>query len=81
MELFLGVLFSYGLVGPIAAKMGGQINDEVKCFHCIKIFLLTFSTGAAPQLAVEYARRTLSPAVKPSFLELDNIIRKNRRKR
>ncbi len=72
---FLGVLLSYGLVGPIGLAIGNQARKELKVYYCIKIILLALVGGTAPKMAIEYARRTLYSDVRPSFLELEEYIR------
>ncbi|MFM8453530.1 MAG: flagellar motor stator protein MotA [Gammaproteobacteria bacterium] len=67
---FLGILFAYGFVGPMANAVNLQEKKEIKFFDCIKVFLLSVLAGTPPQLNVEYARRCLYSDVKPSFSEL-----------
>lgn len=68
---FLGVWLSYGFVGPIAAAMGARAESEVKYYTTIKVALLAFLQGAAPQVAIEFARKTLPHGVQPSFIEVE----------
>ena len=72
---FLGVLLSYGFVGPIGMAVGNQAQKEIKVYHCVKIFLLAFIAGTAPKMAVEYARRSLYSEIRPRFLELEEHIK------
>lgn len=41
----------------------------------IKAGLVSFVAGAAPQIAVEFARRSIPPHLRPSFYELEEEIR------
>lgn len=68
---FLGVLLSYGIVQPIAAKMEMLGQDEKKYLECIKIAILAYLHGAAPIIAVEYARRVTFSGERPSASELE----------
>ncbi len=68
---FLGVLLSYGIFGPLAAKMEAQLAAEGKVMEVIKACLLAFAKDAAPKVCVEYARRTIPPEVRPTFTEVD----------
>lgn len=68
---FLGVLLSYGLIGPIGLSMEHQIEKELAAYQCVKIFLTAFISGAAPIMGLEHARRALFSDVKPSFTELE----------
>ncbi len=68
---FLGVWFSYGMVAPIAAAMTEKSHTEVMYYKCIKVGLIAFLNGAAPQVAVEFARKFLPHDVQPNFQELE----------
>ena len=73
---FLGVLLSYGFVGPIGTHLEHIANNDMVLFQVIKIALVSFVGGAAPQIAVEYARRVIPSDAKPGFTELEDAIRK-----
>ncbi|RJQ46087.1 MAG: flagellar motor stator protein MotA [Nitrospiraceae bacterium] len=73
---FLGVLLSYGFVGPIGTHLEHIAEEDMILFKIIKIALVSFVGGAAPQIAVEYARRVIPADVKPGFTELEEAIRK-----
>ncbi len=68
---FLGILGSYGFVGPLAASMKHRLNDGMQYMGCMKSSLLSFNKGVAGVIAVEFARRTLFSEVRPDFLELE----------
>lgn len=68
---FLGVWLSYGFFGPMAGAMTTRAESEVKYYRCIKVGLLAFLQGAAPQVAVEFARKILGHGAQPSFLEVE----------
>lgn len=68
---FLGVLMCYGFVAPTANKMAADINAEGRYLLVIKAALVSLQRGAPPLVCVEYARRTIYPADRPSFTELD----------
>ncbi|GJL84962.1 MAG: flagellar motor stator protein MotA [Micavibrio sp.] len=71
---FLGVWLSYGMVAPIAAAMSTKAETEVTYFKCMKVCLIAFLNGAAPQVAVEFSRKLLPHHVQPSFLELEEVL-------
>jgi len=73
---FLGVLLSYGFVGPVGTNLAHVVEDEAVCLHVIKIALVNFVGGAAPQVAVEFARRVIPSGGKPTFNELEDSLRK-----
>lgn len=68
---FLGVWLSYGMVGPIAGAMKARGESEIMYYKCIKVGVLAFLNGAAPQVAVEFARKFLPHEVQPTFQELE----------
>ncbi len=71
---FLGVWLSYGIFGPIALAMTEKADSEVLYYKILKIGMVAFLGGAAPQVAVEFARKSLPHNVQPSFLELEEIL-------
>jgi len=72
---FLGVLLSYGFVGPVGTHLEHIAEEDMVLFHVIKIALVSFVGGAAPQIAVEYSRRIIPSGAKPSFNELEEAMR------
>lgn len=68
---FLGVWISYGMVAPIAGAMTHKAHTEVMYYKCMKVAIIAFLNGSAPQVAVEFARKFLPHDVQPSFLELE----------
>ncbi len=68
---FLGILCSYGFVGPMAASLKHRSNDNGLYLNCMKHALLSFNKGVAGVISVEFARRTLFEEVRPSFIELE----------
>ncbi|MBF0344897.1 MAG: flagellar motor stator protein MotA [Nitrospirae bacterium] len=73
---FLGVLLCYGFVGPIAANMELRAKEDEVYFQVIKVALVAFVGGAAPQMAVESGRRAIPSAERPGFSELEEANRK-----
>ncbi len=68
---FLGVWISYGFLAPVATAIGARAEAEVKYYQCMKVALLAFLQGVAPQVAVEFARKTLTHDVLPTFQEVE----------
>ncbi len=69
---FLGILGSYGFVGPLAASLKHRLNDSKQYLTCMKHALLSFHKGVAGVIAVEFARRSLYMEVRPGFTELED---------
>jgi chemotaxis protein MotA len=71
---FLGVLLSYGFVGPIANAIGARGDAEEKYFLCMKAGILAYMQGYAPSVAVEFARKALNTDVRPTFYEVEEAV-------
>ncbi len=72
---FLGILLCYGLLGPMASKMGKAAEEEGHFYHAVQVALIAFLKGSSPQVAVEFGRRAVPGHVRPSFQELENACR------
>ncbi|MEO8563713.1 MAG: flagellar motor stator protein MotA [bacterium] len=73
---FLGILLSYGIIGPVASAIEARIKAEHDYMCCIKTALLGFARGDAPMTCVEFARRNIEPIERPSFAELEALTRR-----
>ncbi len=71
---FLGILAAYGFVAPIAADMANRANDSSAFFSTIKTCLMANLNGYAPQIAVEFGRKAIPGAERPTFQELDEYL-------
>ena len=71
---FMGVWLSYAFVGPIALAMTAKAETEVMYYKCIRVGMIAFLNGAAPQVAVEFSRKFLPHEVQPSFQELEETL-------
>lgn len=72
---FLGILLCYGLLGPMAQKMGKAAEEEGHFFAAMRVAVIAFLKGASPLVAIEFARRAVPGHVRPSFQELENSCR------
>lgn len=72
---FLGILLCYGVAQPLVQKMELLLIEEAKYLECIKTGILAYLHGAAPIIAVEYARRVVFSTERPSALELEDACR------
>ncbi|WP_031363723.1 flagellar motor stator protein MotA [Caballeronia sordidicola] len=72
---FLGILLSYGFFGPLADLLAAKGQAEAKPFQCVKSVLLASMNGYAPAIAVEFGRKVLFTADRPTFKELDDAVR------
>jgi len=71
---FLGVWFSYAFFGPFSLAIEERALSEVQYYKTIKTAIIAFLNGAAPQVAVEFARKSLPHNVQPNFYELEEIL-------
>jgi len=72
---FLGVLLSYGVMGPIATTVEMQETSNAKYLKCIKEGVIASLRGAAPIVAVEFSRKAIFSASRPSGDETDAACR------
>ncbi|MBL4588671.1 MAG: flagellar motor stator protein MotA [Alphaproteobacteria bacterium] len=71
---FLGVWLGYAFVSPIALAILGRAESEVMYYKSIKVGILAYLQGAAPQVSIEFARKLLPSSVQPEFLELEDYV-------
>jgi len=71
---FLGVLLAYGLVGPLAARLGGVVEEEAKYLEVIRAVVVAHLHGNAPQVSVETGRKMAPNEHMPSFQELEEAL-------
>ena len=77
---FLGILLAYGFVGPLASLLEQKLEESSKMFQCVKVTLLASLNGYAPALAVEFGRKVLYSTERPTFIELEEHIKKAKSK-
>ena len=68
---FLGILISYGFIGPIAAAMEHAANQKGKVFEVVKMALVATVRGYVPAVSIEFARKLLHSDVRPTFGDLE----------
>ena len=68
---FLGILLSYGLLAPIATTVEVQTNVSTRYLRCIKEGVIASLRGAAPIVAIEFARKAIFSATRPTADETD----------
>jgi chemotaxis protein MotA len=65
------------MVGPVAARLESLGEEHAQFLQVMRVAICSFSRGASPILAVEYARRSVPVESRPSFIELETTIRKH----
>jgi len=78
---FLGVLLGYGFTAPIAAILENRLHAEVVILQSIKVVLLASVHNLAPSIAVEFARKVLYSAERPTSSELEQLLKEARNNR
>jgi chemotaxis protein MotA len=71
---FLGVFLAYGIVGPIASRMAGAIEEEGQFYRIIKDVLVAHLHGNAAQVSVELGRGSVPSSLQPTFTQLEEAI-------
>jgi len=72
---FLGILAAYGFFGPLSVSLEHDAKEELNVYEAIKATLVSSASGMPPTLAVEFGRKVLFPAHRPSFTELEQAMR------
>lgn len=72
---FLGVLMCYGFVGPMAKNLENAASEDQSYLNVLKVAIIAFVSNPSPQLAIEFARRVVPTEMRPTFLELEEVIR------
>ncbi len=71
---FLGVFMAYGLVAPLATRMGAVIEEDSSFYKIIRSVLIAHLHGNAAQISVEIGRGSIPSTAQPSFAELEEAL-------
>lgn len=72
---FLGILLGYGFIGPVATAMEQRSNQMQLMLQSIKATILASLHNNPPIIAVEFGRKVLFSAQRPSFAQLNDEIK------
>jgi chemotaxis protein MotA len=72
---FLGILLCYGIIGPFGAKMETLAEERHLFFRAIREAVAAAVRGSSPIVALEYGRRAIPLAFRPSFLEMEQKLK------
>ena len=75
---FLGILLSYGFVGPVGTSLKHKAEEEGQFLTCIKVCIMATLNGYTPQIAVEFGRKALPSTVRPGFIELEDHVKQKK---
>jgi chemotaxis protein MotA len=77
---FLGVLMAYGFVNPLAANLEVKNRNDSRLLYVIKAGITAFAKGMAPSVSVEFARRSIFHGERPTFEEVEEMMRAAKQK-
>lgn len=69
---FVGIFVSYGVLGPLAAKIKSVRDKQMRSYVIVKQTLLAYMNGAMPQIAVEFGRKTIPTKDRPTIDDVEN---------
>ncbi|MDR0354679.1 MAG: flagellar motor stator protein MotA [Deltaproteobacteria bacterium] len=72
---FLGLLLSYGYMAPMAKTLENQAHDFDNVLKVAKAVLVAFAKGLPPVMAVEFARRAIPSNCRPSYEEMEELLK------
>ncbi|MFI3123502.1 MAG: flagellar motor stator protein MotA [Methylococcales bacterium] len=75
---FVGILLAYGFVGPVGALMAIRAEMTANLYRCAQKGLLCTAKGVSPAMTAEYMRAMISSDKRPTFQELDDLLRSNK---
>ena len=72
---FLGILLSYGFLGPMAGRMELMGGVEMGFFRTIATIIIGFANELPPKVAIDQARRGVGSEMRPTREELEEIFK------
>jgi chemotaxis protein MotA len=69
---FTGIFVSYTVIAPIANKIKATRESQARLYIIVKQTLLAYMNGALPQIAVEYGRKAITSANRPTIDEVED---------
>lgn len=74
---FLGILLCYGVVGPVAARLETVSESQSQFLQVLRVAVVAFARESSPLLAVEYARRSIPVEMRPTFVAMEAVIKRD----
>ena len=71
---FAGIFLSYGFISPMGKALENSFGADASYLNCIKTAIIGHMQGYAPQISVEFARKSLSSEFRPTFAEVEEMI-------
>lgn len=76
---FLGVFLAYGIVGPFSTKVGQVVAEEAHFYNLIREVMVANLHKHPPNICVEVGRQNTPHQYRPSFNDLDEALRSQRK--
>ncbi len=76
----LGILLSYGYMAPLATKIEHNVRETSSILKTVQVGLVSFAGGSPPQVALEFARKTIPSIMRPTSEELEEIMKEAKNK-
>lgn len=67
---FLGVLLSYGIIGPCSARLEAVLDADAEIYQVVPRVIVAALRGQPQALVIESARTAIQPANQPTFAEV-----------
>ena len=71
---FAGIFLSYGFISPMGKALENSFGADASYLNCIKTAIIGHMQGYAPQISVEFARKSLAAEFRPTFAEVEEMI-------
>ncbi len=71
---FLGVFLSYGVVGPLAARIKSIHEEEARFYALIRDVLVAYLNRHQPNICIEVGRKGVPSHIQPSFFEVEEAL-------
>ncbi|PPD23437.1 MAG: flagellar motor stator protein MotA [Methylomonas sp.] len=75
---FLGILLSYGFIGPLVGVLEQKLGESTKYYQSIKAGLIAAMNGYPPATSVEFARKAMFSSERPAFAVLEEHLKNNK---
>ncbi|MFN8588886.1 MAG: flagellar motor stator protein MotA [Burkholderiaceae bacterium] len=72
---FMGVLFAYGFLNPLATSIEHVNSSEARYYHFLKAAVVSFAKGFSPIVSAEFARRAIFADDRPTFAEMESAVK------
>jgi chemotaxis protein MotA len=71
---FAGIFLSYGFISPMGKALENSYGADASYLNCIKTAIIGHMQGYAPQISVEFARKSLPSEFRPTFTEVEEML-------